>query len=116
MKSNLTAISGAAVEHDLRARLEQELARRSGANPTYSLRALARDLDIDHSTLSQILRRKRPLTAATIDRLGARLGLGADAIAACVAHAARAASQRSGPAPEMRRLARDTANLIAAWY
>lgn len=56
-------------------RLSAELARRCSENPSYSLRAFAAWLDMDHSTLSQLLRRKRRLTEETIRRLGRKLRL-----------------------------------------
>ncbi len=72
---------------DLRARLQAELVRRCDANAQYSLRAFALDLDIDHATLSQLLRGRRALTRTTIERLGKRLRLAQDEIDACVRHA-----------------------------
>lgn len=53
--------------------LEAELRRRRERNPRYSLRAFARALALDHSSLSQILRGKRRLTGKVIRRLGAVL-------------------------------------------
>jgi transcriptional regulator with XRE-family HTH domain len=61
------------VTTDFRMFLRLELARRSAQNPRYSLRAFARHLGVDHSTLSQWMRGRRPLSARTIERLGARL-------------------------------------------
>ncbi len=55
--------------------LRAELTRRCARNSSYSLRAFARALDVDHATLSQILRGKRALTRDTILELGQRLGL-----------------------------------------
>ena len=55
--------------------LRAELTRRCARNPSYSLRAFARALDVDHATLSQILRGRRALTRDTIVQLGQRLGL-----------------------------------------
>lgn len=49
--------------------LKKTFADRSRKNPQYSLRSFARSLDIDSSTLSAILRGKRPLTAKTAKRL-----------------------------------------------
>ena len=57
--------------------LRSELARRTSLNRRYSLRAFARSLGVDHSTLSQILRGRRTLTPATIRRLAAALRAGA---------------------------------------
>lgn len=47
---------------ELPAFLEREYARRRGRNARYSLRAFARDLRCDHATLSQWIRRTRPMT------------------------------------------------------
>jgi uncharacterized protein (TIGR02147 family) len=94
-----------------RMRLQAELARRCADNPQYSLRALALDLDTDHSTLSQILRGKRALTAASIEKLGAELHIDRAAIDAYVAnesHWSESASEL-----EIRQLARDTAEVVA---
>jgi len=59
------------VEH-----LQKTFAERSRKNPQYSLRSFARSLDIDSSTLSAILRGKRPLTAKTASKLIDALDLG----------------------------------------
>ena len=59
----------------LRIVLRTELDRRRAANPRYSLRSFARDLSVDHSTLSQILRGKRRLTGRSVRAFGRRLGL-----------------------------------------
>lgn len=55
--------------------LRRELRRRQERNARYSLRALARDLDCDHATLSQWLRGTRPMSAAAEEHLFARLDL-----------------------------------------
>jgi predicted enzyme related to lactoylglutathione lyase len=74
--------------------LRAELTRRCARNPSYSLRAFARALDVDHATLSQILRGRRALTRDTIVQLGQRLGLEAARVEAYVRDAAAA---REGP-------------------
>jgi predicted transcriptional regulator len=56
-------------------RLQKTFAERARKNPQYSLRAFARALDIDSSTLSALLRRKRPLTAKTARKLIASLDI-----------------------------------------
>ena len=55
--------------------LQQELERRRMRNPRYSLRAFARALALDHSSLSQFLTGRRRLTPRSIRRLGAALRL-----------------------------------------
>jgi len=62
-------------ETSFRLYLRAELARRCARNAKYSLRSFARQLGVDHSTLSQILRGRRALTPAVIGKLGSRLGL-----------------------------------------
>lgn len=58
--------------------LSNELQRRLADNPRYSLRAFARDLDIEPSLLSKILRRKIPLTDGMFQRISTRLRLPGD--------------------------------------
>jgi hypothetical protein len=53
--------------------VKREFDRRRANNPRYSLRAFARSLQIDHSTLSQIVRGRRRVTTRAIRSLGARL-------------------------------------------
>ncbi len=118
MKSNLRNGPGRFdVAADLRLLLQGELARRCASNRQYSLRAFAKFLGVDHSSLSQILRGKRRLTAESVRKLGTRLGLDGKAIDA---HVARERARGNEPGAEaavreVRRLARDTAALIADW-
>lgn len=64
--------------------LAREFETRRRRNRRYSLRAFARDLACDHSTLSQWLRGTRPMTEESIARISDALGLDADARAQCV--------------------------------
>jgi transcriptional regulator with XRE-family HTH domain len=57
--------------------LQDELRRRCARNPRYSLRAFARALTLDHSSLSQLLRGRRRVTTRAIRRIGATLRLSA---------------------------------------
>jgi len=92
-----------------RAVLQSELDRRRAANARYSLRAFARFLSVDHSTLSQILRGKRRVTARNVRELGRRLRLSAPAVDehCAVEHesAILAAVQRPGFRADSRWLA-----------
>jgi uncharacterized protein (TIGR02147 family) len=56
--------------------LSDELAKRSKKNPSYSIRSFAQFLEIESSSLAQILAGKRKLTDKMCQRLGARLGFG----------------------------------------
>lgn len=58
-----------------KSQLEAILARRKLVNSSYSLRAFARTLRTDHSTLSQVLRGRRRVTAKSVRTWGSRLGL-----------------------------------------
>jgi uncharacterized protein (TIGR02147 family) len=96
-----------------RAFLQSEFARRCSANSQYSLRAYAMHLDIDHSTLSQLLRGKRPLTEKMIRKLGGRLRLGEselDDFVICEGVFTAASSSRMR---EVEQLVYDTLNLIS---
>jgi transcriptional regulator with XRE-family HTH domain len=57
----------------LRTILENELSRRRRVNSRYSLRAFARSVNLEHSTLSQMLRGKRPMTWQSIQGIAARM-------------------------------------------
>jgi plasmid maintenance system antidote protein VapI len=61
--------------------LHAELAARRRRNVRYSLRAFARFLGVDHSTLSQILRSRRSLSPRMVSRLGRKLGVSSAFIA-----------------------------------
>src|SRR4051812_29358035 len=67
---------------DFRLFLQEELLRRCRKNPQYSVRAFAKALGCDFSTLAKILRGQRPVGRITIRKFGAKLGLGPDQIQA----------------------------------
>jgi transcriptional regulator with XRE-family HTH domain len=58
--------------------LQDEFERRRARNARYSLRAFARGLDIDHSTLSQMMRGKRTIPDRTLEKLAKQLGVTRD--------------------------------------
>jgi uncharacterized protein (TIGR02147 family) len=55
--------------------LSEEFKARQGRNPSYSLRAFARSLEVSPAQLSQILSGKRNLTLKTIHQISSRLSL-----------------------------------------
>ena len=61
--------------------LQRTLQERIQANPNYSLRAFSRSLGFDYSTMSKILRRKRPVGRRVAHKLGTKLGLTPEEIA-----------------------------------
>jgi uncharacterized protein (TIGR02147 family) len=100
---------------DFRHFLQEELARRCARNRHYSLRAFAKFLEMDHSTLSQILRGKRRLMSRTVRRCGMRLGLDEQSVAEFARAAEREPEFDDAGLGEVRRLASDTASLVAEW-
>lgn len=63
--------------------LVHELERRKQRNRRYSLRAFARDLGCDHSTLSQWMRGRRPLSPDSIGQLARAMRLDEARLAYC---------------------------------
>jgi len=92
---------------DLRQHIQNELVRRCRANSSYSLRAFARDLNVDPSTLSQFIRQKRNLSVGQQSKLCNRLGLDPEV--------ARDLSLES-PVGQVTSLPLDIFEVIADWY
>lgn len=57
-------------------KIKEDLSLRQRVNPHYSLRAYARDLGIHSSTLSQVLKGKRPLPVKISQEFVTKMGLG----------------------------------------
>lgn len=93
--------------------LQTVLARRCASNAQYSLRSFALQLDVDHSTLSQLLRGKRALTERMIDKIGSRLGLTSAEIEAFATHEHLMKSVNSLVSSEVRQLTMDAACLLS---
>jgi transcriptional regulator with XRE-family HTH domain len=110
VKSTLTSASSTP-DTSFRLFLQSELARRCARNAQYSLRAFALHLGVDHSTLSQWLRGRRPITARSIETIGAKLALPADAIGRYLERAGR-----DDGAATADILTGDTFSVIADWY
>ncbi len=60
---------------EFRSYLQDELIRRCKKNPGYSLRAFARYLELDHSTLSRILNGNRDASPTMMSNISKKLGL-----------------------------------------
>jgi transcriptional regulator with XRE-family HTH domain len=110
VKSTLTAASPTP-DTSFRLFLQSELARRCARNTQYSMRAFAMHLDVDHSTLSQWLRGRRPITARSIESLGRRLGLDENTIQRYVDYTGR----NEGPC-STTLLSPETVALISDWH
>jgi hypothetical protein len=93
--------------------LQRTYAERCRRNPQYSLRAFAKSLEIDSSTLSALIRRKRPLTAKTAQRLIGNLGI------TDPTHAQQlllgVLGERDENAPEYQQLELEAAEVISSW-
>jgi transcriptional regulator with XRE-family HTH domain len=111
VKSTLTAPTPTP-DTSFRLFLQSELARRCTRNSQYSLRAFAMHLDVDHSTLSQWLRGRRPMTVRSIESIGQALRLPASTIERYVDQARRE-PEDTEPASV---LTGDTVSAIADWY
>jgi transcriptional regulator with XRE-family HTH domain len=113
VKCTLT-IARSTPETSFRLFLQSELARRCARNPQYSLRAFALHLGVDHSTLSQWLRGRRPIMRRSIEILGSALGLTPAAVANYEEHSGR--EHDDSPFGTGALLSGDTVSLIAEWY
>ncbi|MEK7357423.1 MAG: TIGR02147 family protein [Bdellovibrionota bacterium] len=90
------------LNHQFKARLQEEFSRRLRSNEQYSLRAFAAHLGIDSSSLSKILAGKRPLSEAKINDLCQRIGL-------------ENPKKASGP-ENFAQIEVDRFSVIADWY
>lgn len=63
------------LNHEFRLQLQQEFSRRLRVNANYSIRSFANHIEINSSTLSQILAGKRKLSAELIDRISQKAGI-----------------------------------------
>lgn len=60
--------------------LQQEFVKRTTKNQSYSLRAFAKHLGLNHATLSTLISGKRKITKATIEKIAKSLNLGPNEI------------------------------------
>ncbi len=92
--------------------LQREFARRTKANPRYSLRAFAKSLGVYHATLSAIMAGRRPLTAKSIERIGTALGLTPSERSTFIVKSGKtiSASRKT-----LLRMADEEFDLIASW-
>lgn len=93
----------------LKTYLQDELTRRCRKNGGYSLRSFARSLQMNPSTLSQILRGKRKLTMKTALEICERLNMPFSGF--------QTSEGRSSVARKhLKQLAEDAFNIISDWY
>ncbi|MBT3583467.1 MAG: TIGR02147 family protein [Halobacteriovoraceae bacterium] len=102
------------MENLARSLLLDEYAERRDRNPLYSVRAFARDMGINRTTLSEVLTKKRTLSAKNIKKLSNKLSLSPLESQALVD------SQKSKPLgmedEDYLKLMDDEFKLISDWY
>lgn len=91
--------------------LQQEFIQRTERNKSYSLRAFARHLRINHATLSSLLSGKRPFTSVTIKKIALALEIGPDKVEEFTDSIKKDSS--TGP---FFLLQQDAFNAISDWY
>lgn len=114
---------------DYRSILEQRYTERHSRNPSYSLRAFARDLEISVSRLSEVMNRLGHLSAQSADQIAHRLDFDDDERAyfrdLVDAQTARSEAQREQAqlrllkyrfADDETQVTMDQFKLIAEWY
>jgi plasmid maintenance system antidote protein VapI len=97
---------------DFREILKRELIRRINTNPSYSLRSFARSLEVSHSSLCQIMNRKRPLSQKMIQKMAAKLGFNDKEID----HFLEESDLNDSKLKEYEVLAYDTYMVASEWY
>lgn len=91
--------------------LRQELMRRISRNSSYSLRAFARHLGINHATLSSLMSGKRKITLTTARRLGIALDLSPDELNQVVLVSGGKSKPKS-----YHLIEQDEFSVISEWY
>jgi uncharacterized protein (TIGR02147 family) len=106
-----------AAAFDIPSLLRERLRAAMRRNPRFSLRSFAKQLGIDHSTLSQVFRGRRRLSARALEAVCKRLGLGHEAIQTYKRSSKKYSSSKS--IPESLRSFHfdlDTFQLLSVWY
>lgn len=93
--------------------LQKTFAERSRRNPSYSLRAFARSLELDSSTLSALLRGKRPLTPKAAQKIIRALEIEDPALARELLLGSLGATEEASPG--YAELAIEAAEVISSW-
>ncbi len=93
--------------------LQDELVKRAKKNPSFSIRAFARQLQVEPSALAQILGEKRKLTDRMCERLAARLGLSPRKVQTLMKRELVGAEDSFRG---FKRIQEDAFRVIADWY
>ena len=96
--------------------LNSELVRRQTTNTSYSLRAFARDLNIEPSLLSKILRKKIPVTLKMLERLAPSAGLNEPDIAVYREYVKNTEGMKHFDTLQDKQIRHEEFKLIQDWY
>ena len=102
---------------DFRTYLQNELVSRCRHNSSYSLRAFARSLGVNHGILSGVLNNKRKITPKLVQQLGLALRLEEEQINTFIKTSAqpRTVSKRE-QLKKLNQLTVDQFNIVSDWY
>lgn len=97
--------------------LQEELVRRCKKNPSYSIRAFARFLETDHSSLAKILNGKLTAGPHTVTKFGSKLGFTPTDFKKFIAAPNKPTkSKTSGITLNYEQLTLDSFKVISDWY
>jgi uncharacterized protein (TIGR02147 family) len=101
--------------------LRDVLRVRTARNPSYSLRALARDLSVSHAYLSYVISGKKQLSTRSAMEIGERLGLPADIRSSLIQSTLVEKKQRMNQRPKQTPLSFEELRLehfalLSEWY
>lgn len=96
--------------------LQSELLRRQTTNSSYSLRAFARDLNIEPSLLSKILRKKIPVTLKMLERLAPSAGLAEPHLSSYREYVKSSEGLKSFVPLQDKQIRHEEFKLIQDWY
>jgi uncharacterized protein (TIGR02147 family) len=115
--ASISARGTSVAAHDIRSALRERLRAAVRRNPRYSLRSFARSLGINHSTLSQVLRGKRRLSARALEVVGKRMGLSDETVHAYAENSSKTPKGKNYP-EAIRRISfdLDTFQLLSVWH
>jgi uncharacterized protein (TIGR02147 family) len=106
-------------ELEPRSLLQSELADRCENNPSYSLRAFAKAIGMDHSVLSRVLSGKRPLSKKAALKVAEILGLDPLQKKALLDNRTfknREKNEESIKLPQYQQITLDVFSLLSDWY
>lgn len=96
--------------------LSQEFDLRRQTNPSYSVRAFARLLELSPATVSQLLSGKRPLSAKAALKIATRLNFSKQEQDKLLRATLPGSAQQTQLTPERYQLDNDRFKLISDWY